>query len=216
MIRINGATSISRWCFIAKEIKISSGMNIKRARIILGCLLLAGSRQASALPEGSSNPYAVISERNVFHLNPIPPPPPAEPSKADLPVIKLSGFFKVGKKTRALFSSAPKKKDETWTYFNLAEGEKEGVLEVVKIDEADGKVEVLNTGTPATLTLKEDTIAASPGAVGKQVSGGSGPPAPGMPRRSFPTPGAGMTRAGWPGGGPTSTPMRPRRTPVAQ
>ncbi|MGO8696849.1 MAG: hypothetical protein ACLQVY_03920 [Limisphaerales bacterium] len=191
-------------------------MNIKRAGIILGCVLLAGPRPASALPVDSTNPYAVISERNVFHLNPIPPPPPPEPSKADLPVIKLSGFFKVGKKTRALFSSAPAKKDETWTYFNLAEGEKEGVLEVVRIDEADGKVDVLNTGTPATLTLKEDVIAASPGAPGKQGPVRYGLPVPGMPRRSFPTPGAGMTRAGWPGGGPTSTPMRPRRTPVPQ
>jgi hypothetical protein len=203
---------------LQKEIKICDSMNIKRAGSIL--ILLAGPWLVSALPEDSSNPYAVITERNVFHLNPIPPPPPAEAPKEDLPVIKLSGFFKVSKKTHALFSSAPKKKDEAWTYYNLAEGEKEGVLEVVKIDEAEGKVEILNTGRPATLTLKEDTLepvaAAAPRAPGKQGPGAPGPPLPGMPSRPFSNPAASMTRAGWPGGGTTSAPMRQRRTPVPQ
>lgn len=220
MIWINAATSFFRWCFIAKEIKVVCDMNIERVGIILGCILLAGTCLASALPENSSNPYVIISERNVFHLNPIPPPSPAEPSKADLPVIKLSGFFKVGKKTRALFSSQPKKKEELWTFYNLAEGEKEGALEVVKIDEADGKVEILNTGTPATLTLKQDSMetaaAAGPGAPRKPGPGGRSPPAPGIPRRTFPTPGEAMTRVGWPGAGSTPAAMRPRRIPAQQ
>jgi hypothetical protein len=192
-------------------------MKIKRVGSIVGCTLLAWPCWVSALPEDSSNPYAVITERNVFHLNPIPLPPPPEAPKEDLPQIKLSGFFKIGKKTRALFSSAPKKKEETWTYYNLAEGEKEGVLEVVKIDEAEGKVEVLNTGRPATLTLKEDTIesaaAAVPGAPGKQGPENHRPPLPGMPGRSFAPQGANMTRAGWPG---TAPPTRQRRTSVGQ
>jgi hypothetical protein len=164
---------------------------------------------ASTLPEDSSNPYAVITERNVFHLNPVPPPPPPEAPKQDLPDIKLSGFFKIGLKTRALFSSAPKKKDEVWTYYNLAEGEKEGALEVVRIDEAEGKVEILNSGRPATLTLQEDTIksvaATGPSARGTPEPGNHHPGLPGLPGRSFP---ANMTRAGWPG---TETPMRQRR-----
>ena len=103
-------------------------MNTLRAGGLLGWMLLAGPGLAVALSEESSNPYAVISERNVFHLNPIPPPPEVDKPKLDLPVIKLSGFFKTGSQTRALFSSEPKKKDEVRTYFNLAAGEKDGIL----------------------------------------------------------------------------------------
>src|SRR5208337_401721 len=129
-----------------------------RAGGLLGCVLLAGPALVSALSQDASNPYSIISERNVFHLNPPPPPPEPEKPKLDLPVIKLSGFFKVGHKTRALFSSAPGKKEDGWTYYNLAEGEKDGVLEVLKIEESDGKVEILNSGTRATLSLKEDSL----------------------------------------------------------
>jgi hypothetical protein len=196
---------------------ILTSMNMKRAGRLLGCVLLAGSGLASALSQDASNPYSVISERNVFHLNPPPPPPEPEKPKVDLPVIKLSGFFKVGAKTRALFSSVSKNKEEGWIYYNLAEGEKDGILEVVKIDEAEGKVDILNSGTRATLTLKEDSLtpamaasaAASPGA-------GPGPPSPGMPpRRPFAPGGPAMAR-GAPGANGGLSPMRQRRTPVPQ
>ncbi len=44
-----------------------------------------------------ANPYAVISDKNVFHLNPPPPPAPAEATKPpDLQKVMLSGFQKVG------------------------------------------------------------------------------------------------------------------------
>ena len=93
------------------------------------------------------------------------------------------------------------------------------MLEVVKIDEADGKVEILNTGAPATLTLKEDTIEPGQAAGPAQMASKTMSAAP-LRRHAcpplFPPPGAGMTRAGWPGAGLTCQPMRPRRTPVPQ
>lgn len=184
----------------------------------MGCFLLLSCGWLSARSQDAArdpNPYAVISERNVFHLNPIPPPPAPEAPKADLPVIKLSGFFKIGTKTRALFSSLPKKKEEAWTFYNLAEGEKEGILEVLKIDEAEGKVEVLNTGTRVTLTLKDDAIApgeaAGPGKLAHQ-NRGAHPFPPGMPARRVFTP-PGMTRAG---ATPGTPPTRQRRIPLQQ
>jgi hypothetical protein len=106
----------------------------------------------------ATNPYAFISQRNVFHLNPLPPPPPAEVPKPDLPVIKLSGFCKVGTVTRALFSSVPKDKKERPTYYSLCEGQGQGILKVLKINAAAGAVQILNSGEAATLTLKDDTL----------------------------------------------------------
>jgi hypothetical protein len=150
-------------------------MNFTAAAGLLGCLLLLarGGSAAAAVPDENANPYSVISERNVFHLNPIPPPaPPAETPKADLPEIKLSGFLKIGKSTHALFSSRPKDKKEAPIYYDLVDGEKEGILEVVKIHEDKGEVEIVNSGTPVTLSLKNDAIKESPLAKGAEADAG--------------------------------------------
>jgi len=203
-------------------------MNTKRAGILLGCALLAGPGLAAAPTEEGANPYTVISERNVFHLNPIPPPPEPEKPKVDLPVIKLSGFFKVGSQTRALFSSEPKKKEEGRTYYNLAQGEKDGILEVVKIDAENGTVDILNSGTPVTLSLKDDSLAPAPAvAAGAKPPtnsappgpfAGQAPPTPGMPARRPFQPGGMSSPPGFPGadGGNPAYPMRQRRTPAPQ
>jgi hypothetical protein len=138
-------------------------MNFKAVSWVLGCFLLAQGWPAMAddAAAAAANPYAVISERNVFHLNPPPPPPaPEEPPKADLPDIKLSGFLKIGKTTHALFSSFPKDKKDLPTYYDLVDGEKQGILEVVKIHEDKGEVEIINSGTAATLSLKDDSLEA--------------------------------------------------------
>lgn len=106
----------------------------------------------------AENPYAVIGERNVFHLNPPPIPPPPEAPKTELPDIKLSGFLKIGKTTHALFVYTPKDKKEPPIYYDLVDGEKQGILEVVKIREDEEEVEVINSGTPTTLNLKENSL----------------------------------------------------------
>src|SRR5271156_6010519 len=67
----------------------------------LGCAGLAGFATASTLADadvvpGDANPYSVISDRNVFHLNPPPPSAPAEaPKPLELPTVMLTGI--VGK-----------------------------------------------------------------------------------------------------------------------
>jgi hypothetical protein len=131
---------------------------------VFGCLLLARSGAAESFvlitnnPNGASNPYAIISDRNVFHLNPIPPEPVPEPPKVELPVIKLSGFFKQGRQTKALFSSQPKDKKDGTIYYNLSEGEKSGFLELVKIHYDQGEAEIVNSGTRMTLSFKDDSL----------------------------------------------------------
>jgi hypothetical protein len=103
-----------------------------------------------------SNPYGMIVERNIFHLNPEPPPPEPDVEKPDLPVIKISGFVKVGSRTRALFARVPKGPKDSWSYFNLAEGERDGILELVKISPDEKEAEVINSGTRMMLTVKDD------------------------------------------------------------
>ncbi|HWD17994.1 MAG TPA: hypothetical protein VHB20_01845 [Verrucomicrobiae bacterium] len=214
-------------------------MTMDLQRLLACCLVLGATAPVWAAEEPDANPYAVISERNVFHLNPPPPPaPPPEAPKADLPVIKITGIVKIANRIRALFVSQPKNGKETPTYFNLGEGERDGILQVVKIYPDDQKVDVINSGTPATLTVKEDSLAknegpapaAAPGAPGTPGGPGApgGPRAPGFPnmpplpggvRRtpvpSFPgmSPPAPEAPAG--GGTPFAFPTRtPRRIPL--
>jgi hypothetical protein len=140
-------------------------MNLRMPAWLLGCLVLVQSGLAApdGPPAGSTdegaNPYAVISDRNVFHLNPIPPPAAPEAATADLPVVKLSGFIEIGHKMRALFSSLPKQGKGEPIYYNLAEGEKTGILELVRIHYHEGAVDVINSGTPMTLNVKDDGLA---------------------------------------------------------
>jgi hypothetical protein len=148
-------------------------MNFKATAGLLGCLFLfaQGVCVAGGAPDEESNPYAVISERNVFHLNPPPPPAPAEePPKVEVPTMKLSGFLRIGQTTHALFTCNPKDKKDGPMYFNLTDGQKEGILEVVKIHEDRGEVDIINSGTPLTLSLKNDSLepTAPPPAKGPQ------------------------------------------------
>jgi hypothetical protein len=184
-----------------------------------GCLLLmaAGTPLLADDENEAANPYAVIAERNVFHLNPPPPPPePDEKPKEDLPVIKITGIVKIGNKTRALFVTQPKNNKDAPTYFNLAEGERDGILEVVKINAEDQKVDVINSGKPATLTVKDDSLEKNEGSPPPGEAGEKKPPFPPMPgipnlaNRRPPPAFPGMTQ-GANGAAPYTFPQRPRR-----
>jgi hypothetical protein len=200
-------------------------MKFTAAARLLGCLLLLarGGPRAAAQSAEDSNPYAIISERNVFHLNPPPPPAPVETKKEELPEIKLSGFLRIGKTTHALFSCKPKDNKDGPIYYDLADGEKQGILEVVKIHDDKGAVEIINSGTAATLTLKEDSIKEAP-AKGA-LANSAGPPAPGerfppgaehLPARSaYRSPVPGQNGGG--GAGRTSAfPMPARHSRILQ
>ena len=177
---------------------------------------------AGAEPDVESNPYAVISERNVFHLNPPPPPPAPDAPKVELPEIKLSGFLRIGNTAHALFSYSPKDKKEAPIYYYLANGEKEGILEVVKIHEDRGEVEIIDSGTPLTLSLKNDTLEPKETVANKGTPGEAEAPrggkfpggrdhVPGRAAYRFPTPGEGHG-----GGGALGFPLPARRTRVPE
>ncbi|HZM03929.1 MAG TPA: hypothetical protein VFC44_13035 [Candidatus Saccharimonadales bacterium] len=196
------------------------------AASLLGCLLFPAVSGMAAVATDTvadpANPYFVISERNVFHLNPIPPPPEPEKPKQDLPVIKISGFVKVGNSSKALFSSTSKDKKDLPIYYSLSEGEKQGFLELVKIDRDKGEAEIINSGVKMTLNLKDDTlkdtISAPPagGPMQARFDNRRGlPPIPGVGRAGAPArvnvPYAGPTGARSTGPNPFNFPMRTRR-----
>src|SRR5271170_1999683 len=95
-----------------------------------------------------SNPYAVIVDKNIFHLNPLPPPPAPEEKPKDLPKVYLNGILKIGDDVRVLFTIPAKDAKTPATYFKLAPGEKDGDLELIKIYPDQQRVDVLVSGTP--------------------------------------------------------------------
>jgi hypothetical protein len=132
----------------------------------------SGPLQESApnISSKSANPYAIIVERNMFALRPVPPPPEPEVQKPDLPDIKISGFITIAHRRHALFAEVPKNPKEHWTFFNLAEGEREGILELLKISPDEKEAEIVNSGTRVTLTVEDNGFKSSPPA--KTAPGG--------------------------------------------
>lgn len=129
----------------------------------------------------ASNPYQVIVDKNIFRLNPpLPPPAPPAPKPADLPQYKLTGIVKIGDQTRVLFALASKDSKEPPTYLNLMAGERQGDLEVLKIDRKKGEVNIVNSGSPMLLTLASNSYVAS------AVPGGPAAPAAFNTRRHLP------------------------------
>src|ERR1700733_225647 len=87
---------------------------------VLGCAGMAGLASALAGAETvlvDANPYSVISDRNVFHLNSPPPPPaPPDPKPVDLPKVMLTGFVGKGHSMKVLLAIPPKDTKDT-TYY---------------------------------------------------------------------------------------------------
>jgi hypothetical protein len=126
----------------------------------------------ATVPDDGSNPYSVISDRNVFHLNPPPPPPtPEQGPKPDAPEVFLSGFMRKGDQLKVLLvvkvKNPDKKTPPSNAYLTLAEGDKKSVsstndqvlVELVKAYAEMEKVDVVVAGTPMTLSLKDNGVA---------------------------------------------------------
>jgi hypothetical protein len=116
-----------------------------------------------------ANPYSIIVDRNVFRL--VPPPPPPEPDKGpppDLPAVFLTGFMRTGSLSRALLAVQTDNPDQHGPkliyYMALCEGEKRevgagdkrGFVELVRIHAGEEGVDIINTGSAATLSTKDN------------------------------------------------------------
>ncbi len=124
--------------------------------VLLLILFCAASKGAVA---DSANPYQGIVDRNVFGLKPPPPPAKPEEKKVDAPKITLTGITTILGNKRVLMNVAmPPKPPEPAKQQSLilAEGQREGEIEVMEIDEKAGSVKVNDYGTILTLNLDKD------------------------------------------------------------
>ena len=147
--------------------------------------------------ETSGNPYQSIVDRNVFSLK--PPPAPVDSAEANkTPVLKitLTGMTTILGNKRVLMKTAPPpgkpgEPPKTEQFYILTEGQREGDIEVLEINEKAGSVKVNNAGTPMTLTFEKDGAklpsTPAPAVLGAQPNGA--PPIPGLPgARQLPQP----------------------------
>ncbi|HYL95726.1 MAG TPA: hypothetical protein VET69_07975, partial [Terriglobales bacterium] len=131
----------------------------------------------------SDNPYQGIVARNVFLLKPPPPPVPIEEAKPPPPKVFLTGITSIlGNKRALLKTPAPPAKPgqppQGEQSYILTEGQREGDIEVVSIDEKAGTVKINNGGTLYVLNFDKDGQKPSAGL----MPGGAQPP-------GIPTPG---------------------------
>jgi hypothetical protein len=164
---------------------------------LIGSVALSGISTALAVannPNSTLNPYNVISDRNVFRLNPPPPPPEPEQKPVDLPKVMLTGFWTVGQRVKVLLAVPSKDAKVPPIYLTLGAGEGDQNLEVVNIRPSKEEVDILNSGTPQTLTVASNSYVSSPPPSAPGRPGGGGFPMPGMPgpgrRGGFPMPSA--------------------------
>jgi hypothetical protein len=123
---------------------------------IVGCILSTFILCTAAVGIGadSENPYQGIVDRNVFGLKPPPPPGKPEEKKVDLPPITLTGMTTILGNKRALMNIQPPGKP--LQSFILAEGQRDGDLEVLEIDEKSGTVKVNQSGTVLSINFEKN------------------------------------------------------------
>jgi hypothetical protein len=121
--------------------------------------LVASVATLAAAGESTTNPYQTIVERNLFGLKPSPPPQAAEPDHPAPPKITLTGITTIlGDKEVLMKVLMPGKPGESpkEQSFILAEGQQEGDLRVLTVNEKTGDVTINDFGTVVTLNLGKD------------------------------------------------------------
>jgi hypothetical protein len=115
---------------------------------LAGALLLSLATSRAA----DTNPYARIWERNSFGLK-APPAPEIVPVEAPKAVdkITLTGFITLLDQPRATFQRQVNGGPQS--LFSLAEGEKNEVVELLKIDEQADTVTIRRNGEIETMTF---------------------------------------------------------------
>jgi hypothetical protein len=143
---------------------------MKRGVKVAFCLA-SGLAMAGVVRAGDTvtpgDPYGTVIERNVFGLNP-PPPPNANPQDANNPPPKITpnGTMDILGELQVLFKvvqqprpGSPPTPDESYI---LSEGQRQDDIEVVKIDEKNSIVTFNNHGETQTLPLVTTMPASTP------------------------------------------------------
>jgi hypothetical protein len=121
--------------------------------------LVAIITTVAAAGEPTTNLYQGIIDRNVFRLRPSLPAQPAEPDHPSPPKITLTGITTIlGDKEvlmKVLMPARPGESPKEQSFI-LAEGQQEGELRVLKVNEKTGDVTINDFGTVLTLNLDKD------------------------------------------------------------
>jgi len=154
---------------------------------MLSILVFETGTHALAAATAGASPYQAVVERNVFGLKAPPPPPDPEANKPPPPKIFLQGITTILGNKRALFKMQmppkPGEQPKGEQGFILAEGQRDGEIEVLEIDAKAGKVKVKNFGQIVDLDFEKDGVktAAAPAPGGPPKPGGFVPAAPPNP-----------------------------------
>ena len=120
---------------------------------VLICCMLASAVWAVAGDVQMAS-YQQINERNAFSLKPLPPPVDPDTLAATQQVnITFTGITSYQGVKKAYFRLPDGTKPGQFTYPTIREGERDGALEVVTINEKAGSVTIKNAGMPMTLTF---------------------------------------------------------------
>lgn len=172
------------------------------------CVLGSAVLCAAASGITADGPYAAIVDRNVFGLKPPPPPPdPNEAAKAAPTDLTLTGITTILGNKRVLLKSAPKPgkpgEKPTERSYILTEGQRDGDVEILTIDEKAGAVKLRLAGNEMTLDFEKNgpklPTTPPPAAVpGLPIPGGRQIPIPGAAPATLPMPIPGTTPQGFP------------------
>jgi hypothetical protein len=130
----------------------------RTARLCCLCGLMLFSVAAGFRADAAGNPYRFICERNVFGLRPVPPPVALIRPSPPLPKVILTGITTILGDKRALlkvqFPPQPPKPAKEQCFI-LAEGQSEGPIKVLEVNEKTSRVKVENSGTVVDITFEK-------------------------------------------------------------
>jgi hypothetical protein len=134
------------------------------AALALGVLIFAGAARAAG-SGAESNPYSVIFQHSVFGL--APPPPPVDANAAiPPPDITVNGIMTVFNRKYALFK-LPAARGKSYL---LGEGQSDGEIELLSVDDRSGVIKINNHGIVQTIALaKPPALSTAPGAASPGV-----------------------------------------------
>ena len=118
--------------------------------------------------DSSQNPYQQISHSNVFRLKVPEPEKRREEAPPLLPKITLVGITTILKEKRAFMRvTLPVRSIGPAQEYSiiLAQGQREGLIEVLEIDEKAGRVTINNYGTVMVLTFENEGSSRSGGSI---------------------------------------------------
>jgi uncharacterized membrane protein YgcG len=135
------------------------------AALAIGILIVTGAARAAG-PGAESNPYRVIFQRSAFGL--VSPPPAAEISANDFPPdIILNGIMVIFERKYALFK-LPADKGKSYL---LGEGQSDGEIELLSVDDRAGVIKINNHGVIQTIALvKPPALLSAPAAAAPGIA----------------------------------------------